>query len=77
MKAEGKLKAAANAEACERTMQKRLGDESDPFLAPGEEIEATVPESDAPDGAPEEVLPLHLGMAPESPKAYATRMKFS
>ena len=76
-KAEGKLKAAANAEARERTMQRKSADGFDPFLAPGEEIEATVPESDAANGDPEKVLPLRLDVAPESPKAYATRMKFS
>lgn len=76
-KADGKLKAAANAEARERTMQKRSADGLDPFLRSGEEIEATVPEGDAPDGTTKELPPLRLDVAPESPKAYATRMKFS
>ena len=76
-KAEGKLKAASNAEARERTMQKRLGDESDPFLAAGEEIEATVPEGDVEVGDPEEVQPVHMGMETISAKEYALRAKFS
>ena len=77
MKAEGKLKAASNAEARERTMQKRLGDESDPFLAAGEEIEATVPAGDAAIGDTEEVLPLHMGVETITPKEQRLRMKFS
>ena len=76
-KAEGKLKASLNAEARERTMQKRLADDFDPFLAPGEEIEATVPEGDAEAGDPEEVLPLHLGVETITPKEQRLRMKFS
>lgn len=76
MKAEGKLKAAANAEARERTMQKRA-DDIDPFSDPGEEIQAPIQESDAALGYPEEVLPLRMDVAPESKKASALRYKFS
>ena len=77
MKAEGKLKAAANSEARERTMQKRLADDFDPFLREGEEIEATIPQGDAPGGAPEEMLPVRLDVAPITQKQLALRHKFS
>jgi len=76
-KAEGKLKAAANAEARTRTMVKSYENELDPFDDEGGEIEARVQEDDAEVSYQEEVLPLHPGMAVESKKAYATRMKFS
>ena len=76
-KAEGKLKAAANSEARERTMQKRLGDEADPFLGPGDEIEATVPAGDATNGEAEDVQQMRLDLAPISRKEYALRAKFS
>ena len=76
-KAEGKLKAAANSEARERTMQKRFADDADPFLAPGEEIEATVPAGDVEVGGTEEVLPLRLDVASESWKTRALMAKFS
>ena len=76
-KAEGKLKASLNAEARERTMQRKSADGFDPFLAPGEEIEATVPAGDAEAGDTEEVLPLHLGVETITPKEQRLRMKFS
>jgi len=76
-KAEGKLKAAANAEARERTMQKAHQNESDPFPDDSEEGEAAIQESDVEAGYPEEVLPLRVGVETESKKAYAIRAKFS
>jgi len=72
MKAEGKLKAASNAEARERTMQKgRL----DPFDSEGAADEEAVRYPDAPVGQEEEMHPLHMDLAPGS-KAYALRAKF-
>jgi len=76
-KAEGKLKAAANAEARERTMQKRLADEFDPFNPDRPEVEAAVSEGDVEGGDEEEVQPVHMGMETISPKEYALRAKFS
>lgn len=76
-KAEGKLKAAANAEARERTMQKRLADEFDPFARPGEELEAPLPEGDVETRHAEEVRPVYETLAGETPKQYALRAKFS
>ena len=76
-KAEGKLKAAANSEARERKMQRKSADGFDPFLAPGEEIEATVSEGHVEVGDPEEVLPVHLGLEAITPKEQRLRMKFS
>ena len=76
-KAEGKLKASLNAEARERTMQRKSADGFDPFLAPGEEIEATVPAGDATNGEAEELQQMRLDLAPISRKEYALRAKFS
>jgi len=74
-KAEGKLKAAANAEARERTMRKSYDADLDPFAAPGDEIEAILPVSDAPAGEEEEVQPVRLDVAPDY-KTIALRRKF-
>jgi len=76
-KAEGKLRAAANAEARERTMQKFNEDELDPFGEDSDEIQERVPEEDVEPSYPEEVQPLPVGMEAESRKAYALRMKYS
>lgn len=75
-KAEGKLKAAANAEARERTMQKRYEADFDPFGPHGEEEGPAVPEDDAEVGYPEEVQPVHLGVEAESPRQLRLRYKF-
>jgi len=76
LKAEGKLKAASNAEARERTMRKSYEDDADPFGEDGDEIEAL----DAPiyvEGGDEEGLqPVHVGLEKNS-KDYARRLKFS
>ncbi len=77
MKAEGKLKAAANAESRERTMQRRSADEFDPFDHAGEEVEATLPEGDAPNGVTEELQQLRLGLEADTPKSRALRAKFA
>jgi len=76
-KAEGKLKAAANAEARERTMVKSYENELDPFSDDSEELQERIPPVDAEVSYQEEVQPMHLGVAPESKKAYALRAKFS
>jgi len=76
-KAEGKLRAAANAEARERTMKDFHEDDADPFPPDSPEIEARVQDHDAENVFAEEVLPLPVGVAPESRKAFALRMKFS
>jgi len=77
MKAEGKLKAAANSEARERTMQKRYETDFDPFDFDSEEEGAPVPEDDAETGFEEGVQPLHLGVETIAPKQLALRYKFS
>lgn len=79
LKAEGKLKAANNSEARERTMRNHAERLSDPF---SDEVEAELPEgagflpiSDAPGGPEEGVQPMH--MAVEIPdKEHALRLKF-
>jgi len=76
-KAEGKLKAAANAEARERTMRKNHAE--DIFSDVGEdsdELTARVPALDAPTSEPEEVLDVPMALALND-KSYATRAKFS
>jgi len=77
MKAEGKLKAAANAEARERTMQKNYENGLDPFAEDSEEVAAPLSESDDETGDPEGMHVVHLGVAPKSKKAEAVRFKWS
>lgn len=76
-KAEGKLKAAANAEARTRTMAKAYENEIDPFDADREQGEDRLSPEDVEPRYAEEVQPLHMGMEAESKKAYALRAKFS
>lgn len=76
-KAEGKLKAANNSEARERTMRKAYEDDIDPFPPDGEEIQETFPQSDVPPGFEEEMQPLRLGMEAVSPRQLALRHKYS
>lgn len=77
MKAEGKLKAAANAEARTRTMAKSF--EIDPFAASdpeGDALGAPIPPGDAEASEEEEVLHVPLGLALND-KTHATRLKFT
>lgn len=76
LKSEGKLKAAANAEARERHQAEKRRDEFDPFPDEGEEIERQLQDLDAEGSQEEEVQPMHLGLEKNS-KAYALRAKFS
>jgi len=75
LKAEGKLKAAANAEARERHQRQKRDADFDPFLDDREEIEEALPESDAPLGDPEELQPMRMGLETNS-KAHALRAKW-
>jgi len=75
-KAEGKLRAAANAEARERTMKDFHEDDVDPFPPDSPEVEARIQDDDAENVFAEEVLPVPVDVAPETRKAFALRMKF-
>jgi hypothetical protein len=79
-KCEGKLKAANNAEARERTMRKQRENLTDDFDADGtQEIEAqpqlVFPQGNAPHGGAEPVQPVHVGVA-RNDKTLAARMKW-
>jgi len=79
MKAEGKLQAANNAEARTRTMKKSYERFIDP-LDPDSQEEVPqdrdqLPLGDAYPGLPEEVQPLHMGVASDD-KAPALSAKF-
>jgi len=76
-RAEGKLRAAANAEARERTMRKFDEDDADPFAEDSPEVESRIQDEDAEAGATEGMHVLSMDVAPESRKAYALRMKYS
>lgn len=75
MKAEGKLKAAANSEARERTMQRNREADIDPFNLDGDEVEETVSLGYAPAGEEEGVPAVRLDVAPTY-KEIALRRKF-
>jgi len=78
LKAEGKLKAANNAEARERALKRsyeRVIDEGYPDGTPESEAEAVLP-IDVEVSEEERVHELRLGMAPNN-KAYALRAKWS
>ena len=74
-KAEGKLKAAANAEARERTMQKSYEADLDPFGDSSDEVEEIIPIGDAEAGEEERVQPVRVDVAPDY-KALALSRKF-
>lgn len=73
-KANGKLKAAANAEARERTMRKTYA-EPDPFAEESEALGPALSLGDAARGPAEEVYPVPVGVAPSN-KAIALRAKW-
>jgi len=75
-KAEGKLKAAANSEARERTMQKSRGADLDPFDFDSEEEPEILPVRYAEAGEEEEVQAVRVDVAPDY-KALALNRKFS
>jgi len=74
-KAEGKLKAASNAEARERTMRKSY-EEIDPFNQESIPLEAPTPGGDVEGGETDGLPPVRMDLAPNS-KAYALRAKYS
>lgn len=77
LKADGKLKAAANAEARERQLKKsyeRQLDDFDPTGEEGSEHDPVLPVH-APPSDPDRVSALHLGVAPSN-KTAAVRAKF-
>lgn len=80
LKAEGKLKAANNAEARERQLKRsyeRLADDGALDGEPGPEAgQEIIGPLDAPAGEGEGVPPVRLDMAPNN-KAYALRAKWS
>jgi len=75
MKAEGKLQAANNAEARERTMRKSYEKHVDPFGDEGAEVPEAVPAGDAEGSEEDWVQPLRMDVA-EDDKTRALRMKF-
>lgn len=79
LRAEGKLKAAANAEARERTQRKSYENLADPFPEDGNgaptEAQEGVQQLDAAIGEGERLQALRLGVAPNS-KALAQRAKW-
>jgi len=79
LKADGKLKAANNAEARERTMRSHYENLFDEFDQEGQTgIPPNGVSADDAEASEEEgVHPLHLGVAPVSPKEFAMRAKFS
>lgn len=75
LKADGKLKAANNAEARARTMERHVEKQLDPFDREGEEIPETIPEGDGAGGEEEWVQPVPVAVE-ANPKTRALRMKF-
>ncbi len=75
MKAEGKLKAAANSEARERTMQRNREADIDPFNHDGDEESEVIPRGYAPAGEEEGVPPVRVDVARDY-KALALSRKF-
>lgn len=76
LKAEGKLKAASNAEARERHQRAQYEKDLDPFPDDREEGQDPVQDIYAEGGEAEELQPLHLGLETNS-KAHALRAKWS
>ena len=78
-KAEGKLKAASNSEARERTMRKQREAVFDDFdevsQAPQPQAQYLLPEGNGEVGYPEGMQPMPMGVATDN-KAHITRMKF-
>lgn len=78
LKADGKLKAAANAEARERQLKKSYERQLDPLNPDGEEGPdhgTLVLDTDAPRGQAEGLQPVRVGLAPNT-KAHAVRAKW-
>ena len=79
LKAEGKLRAANNAEARERALRKTYEHLVDPFPEEGpqpeESVRDTLPLNDAPPGEAEGLPPVRLDVAPSN-KTLAQRAKF-
>jgi len=79
LRAEGKLKAAANAEARERQLKKSYERDIDPFSEDGngqaQPVDGPVLGGDAPASEAERMQPLRLDVAPNN-KALAQRAKW-
>jgi len=75
-KADGKLKAANNAESRERTMRKHHEELAGPFDPEGDEERPTVPDGYAPGVEEEGVQPVYMDVAPTN-KERALMAKFS
>jgi len=76
LKAEGKLQAANNSEARERTMRKSYEKFIDPLDEDSEEGFSGVRPGDAEGGESEGVLPLSVDLAPVDRKATAMNFKY-
>jgi len=75
LKAEGKLRAANNAEARERNMKASYEKNLDPFAEDSEEVQAAI-RPEYVEAIPEEgVSPMHLGLA-HNDKSHALNAKF-
>lgn len=81
MKAESKLKAAANSEARERHLRKRNEEAQDAFALDGDQDGRPpgpgIPIGDVEPGGEEGMLPVHLGLETADKKALILRMKFA
>ena len=76
MKAEGKLKAAANSEARERTMKKSREDLFDGLDPDSEEVRGPVPAGHVEASETEGMHVMHVDVPPFNSKAHALRAKF-
>jgi len=75
MKADGKLRAANNAEARARTMEKHVEKQLDPFGEEGEEIQERISARDVEGSEEDSMQPVHVAVAVNN-KTRALRMKF-
>jgi len=73
LRADSKLKAAANAESRTRKQLEKL----DPFIEEGDEIPEGIPPQYADLGPPEALPAMHSDLGLLTPKELALRMKFS
>jgi len=75
LKADSTLKSASNAESRSRTMLRHAEKIADPFAEEGDEVEAPVPNGDAPRIPEDRLQPVPVGVAPSN-KAHALRAKW-
>jgi len=76
LRAEGKLQAANNSEARERTMKKHREKHLDPFDLEGAEEPQAIPSGDAPGSEVQGLQPLRLDLEKIDGKQQALRAKF-